>query len=84
MCWWIKKQEVTPTELYPNPLPIERSKVIEELEYDITIHEAYAAWVVQDPARYPPSTFGDYNWHIRWIQVYESAIYYLKQGGEEV
>ena len=65
--------------LYPNDLPeMPRSKVIEELEYDILIHEYWAVKVTQDP-KWAPS-MGDYDWHIRWIKVYEAAIYYLKGG----
>ena len=85
MCKWIKSLFSKPPlePLYPNEdinVLLPRAKVIEELEYDILIHEAYAAWVVQDPGRYPPSVYGDYNWHIRWIQVYKSAIYYMNGG----
>ena len=53
-------------------------KVIEELEYDILIHEEYAGLVIQNPSKYPPDTYGSYDWQIRWIRVYESAIYYLR------
>ena len=82
MCWWIfKKQSQPETPLYPNELVfLSVEDTIGELEYDIKIHEAYAVWVVQEPNKYPPANYGDYNWHIRWIKVYESAIHYLKGG----
>ena len=76
------QKPVDPQPLYPNAADFSRltiDQVIEELEYDIVIHESYAVWVVQDPGRYPPASFGDYIWHLRWIAVYKSAILYLKE-----
>jgi len=82
MCWWIfrKKQGVEPLypPLYPNELPtLPIDKVIEELEFDILIHEQWACYVTQNPSYAP--TMGDYDWHIRWIEVYKAAIYYLRR-----
>lgn len=63
--------------LYPNDLPeLPRSKVIEELEYDILIHEYWAVKVVQQPTWEP--YMGSFSWHERWIEVYRAAIYYLR------
>lgn len=77
MCWF-KKKSIEP--LYPNDLPdMPRSKVIEELKFDILIHEYWAVKVVEEPTILNLAT-GDYDWHIRWIELYKAAIYYL--GGE--
>lgn len=52
-------------------------EVIEELEYDILIHEYWAVRVIEEPKW--AETMGDYKWHLRWMQVYQAAIYYLKK-----
>jgi len=83
MCFGIfKKTQLAP--LYPNELPsMPVSKVIEELEYDIWIHESYAGLVVERPEEYSPAVYGDYDWHIRWIEIYHAAIYYLRVHSEQ-
>lgn len=53
-----------------------QSQVIEELEYNILIHEGWAGYVVEYPEY--SETMGDYDWHMRWIEVYENAIFYLQ------
>ncbi len=74
-------QKPEPQPLYPNDLPpiLSQQKVIEELEFDILIHERYAVAVVQEPNQYPPAIHGDYDWHMRWIEVYQAAIYYIER-----
>jgi len=52
--------------------------VVKELEYDILIHENWAVMVVEQP-EYALS-MGDYDWHMKWIDIYKSAIYYLRSG----
>ena len=74
-------QKPAPLEpLYPNELSptLSQDEVIEELELDILIHERYAVAVVQSPNQYPPAIHGDYQWHLRWIAVYQAAIYYME------
>lgn len=56
-----------------------KKRTIKELEYDILIHESWAGIVTQYPGLYD-ETMGDYDWHMKWIRVYESAIYYLNGG----
>ena len=53
-----------------------KEEVIENLLDDILIHEQWACYVVEYP-EYAES-MGDYDWHIRWIKIYENAIYYLE------
>lgn len=72
MCFWIFKKKKPAGEAL-----LSVKKVIDELEYDIEIHETYAGLVVQNPTHYPPSVYGGYDWHVRWIEVYRSAIYHL-------
>ena len=76
MCFWPfkKKQELT------QEIPVlTQQEVITELEYDIEIHEFYAVAVVEEPHIYSPSVYGDHDWHIHWIEVYNACIYYLKR-----
>jgi hypothetical protein len=51
--------------------------VVDKLDEVILIHEGWAAYVTEHP-RYATS-FGDYDFHIGWIEVYRNVIYYLKQ-----
>lgn len=64
-------------DVFPMPL----SKVIEELEYNISIHETWATQVFHSPEEY--KTRGNYASHIRWMEIYGMAIYYL-EGGEPI
>ena len=74
MCNWLKKKEkISIPDSIPN---MTADEVIAELEYDILIHENWAVYVVQYPSY--AASMGDYDWHMRWIAVYEAAIYYLK------
>lgn len=75
MCWWLFKKKIDITGM-PT---MEKLAVIEELEDDILIHEQWACYVTQYP-KYA-ETMGDYDWHMKWIEVYRNAIYYL-QGGQ--
>ena len=86
MCLGIFKKKPKPEPLYPNELSpkLTQQQVIEELEYDIVIHEDYAVWVVQNPSRYNPKVYGDYDWHIRWIEVYKAAIYYIQRADSTI
>jgi len=52
--------------------------VISELEYDILIHEYWACKVTEEPEW--ETYMGNYHWHVKWIEVYENTIYYLKGG----
>ena len=55
-----------------------KQTIIDELYDDIVIHEYWACFVVQNPS-YAPS-MGDYDWHMKWIEVYQNGIYYLEGG----
>jgi len=82
MCQWLKKLLGRESEADATPISsptLTREEVIAELEYDIQIHESYAVWVVEEPSRYPPEVYGDYDWHMRWIEVYQSAIHYIRE-----
>lgn len=59
------------------PATLLKATVIKELKYDILIHEFWAVKVTEEPAWAP--SMGDYDWHLRWIEVYENAIYYLEE-----
>ena len=74
---FFKKKQVEP--LYPNEITPDMTvqEVIDELEYDIEIHEYWAVKVTESPA-YAPS-MGDYDWHLDWILTYRAAIYYLEK-----
>jgi len=82
MCFGIFKKEPKPEPLYPNELPPEltQEQVLAELEYDILIHEYWACRVTEEPAWAP--TMGDYEWHMRWIEVYKAAIFYIRRVNE--
>lgn len=71
-------QKPEPQPLYPNELPptLTQEQVIAELEYDILIHESWAGYVTEYPSY--AETMGDYSWHLRWIDVYKAAIYYIE------
>lgn len=71
---WFKKAKPVP------PATMTKEAVIEELEYDILIHEHWAVKVTQEPEW--ADSMGDYNWHMRWIEVYQNCIHYLKEGGK--
>ncbi len=75
MCFGIFKQKVDVSGM-PT---MTRLDVIGELEDDILIHENWAVYVVQHPEW--AKTMGDYDWHMKWIETYKNAIYYL-QGGK--
>jgi len=81
MCWnklIALFRKVDPEPLYPNELPnLSIDKVLEELEFDILIHEHWAVYVTQHPSY--ARTMGNYDWHIRWIEVYQNAIYYIRR-----
>lgn len=85
MCFGIfKKQEPVVENVGDEPIVLpsmSKQDVIADLEEDILIHERWAVLVVQDPTHYPPKNYGDYNWHMKWIEIYKNAIYYL-QGGK--
>ena len=53
------------------------SYVIEKLNEAIDIHEGWAAYVTQYPSY--STSFGDYDFHMGWIEVYKNAIYYLSE-----
>ena len=57
---------------------MEKIVVIEELEDDILIHELWAVKVVEEPEL--AEAMGDYDWHMKWIEVYHNAIYYIEGG----
>jgi len=86
MCLGIFKKKPEPQPLYPNEITPDMTaeQVISELRFDILIHEDYAGLVVQNPSRYPPSVYGDYDWHIRWIEVYKAAIYYIQRADDSL
>jgi len=54
-------------------------QVMEQFEYRIRIHESYAGLVVQQPSRFSPITYGDYEYHMWAINGYEEAIGHLKE-----
>jgi len=55
-----------------------KQNIIEELGEDILIHELWAVKVTQSPKL--ADDFGDYDWHMHWIEVYKNSIYYLQEG----
>jgi len=57
--------------------------LVEHLKYRILIHENYIGLVVEQPYYYPPSRFGDEDFHLWAIEGYNNTIFYL-QGGKEV
>lgn len=58
------------------PATMTKSEVVTQLEIDILIHENWAAIVTGQP-EYADS-FGDYDWHLFWIEVYQNAIHYIR------
>jgi len=73
MCWLSK---LFKSEKPIPPATMTKAEVIAQLEDDILIHEQWAVIVTEHP-EYAPS-MGDYDWHMKWIEVYQNAIYYLK------
>ena len=73
MCWLFKKK----VSISGMPT-MGKTAIVEELEDDILIHEQWAVAVTQKPSL--AKDFGDYDWHMKWIEVYKNAIYCL-QGG---
>ena len=74
MCWLSK--------LFKKSKPLEeatmtKAEVIEKLREDILVHEQWACIVTEEPNY--GFYYGDYDWHMEWIKVYENAIYYLKK-----
>ena len=64
----------------PEEMPtIHLENVIAMLEEDVLIHEHWAVYVIQHPKSELIRVVGDYQWHLDWIEVYENAIYYLRQ-----
>lgn len=74
MCFGIFKKKVDVSSM-PT---MAKQAVIEELEDDILIHKQWAVLVTQKPSL--AKDFGDYDWHMKWIEVYKNAIYYLNGG----
>ena len=75
MCLGIFKKKKQPDM---SGLPtLTKKKLIEEMEYDILIHEYWAVKVTEEPAWAP--SMGDYDWHMRWIEVYRNVIFYLQE-----
>lgn len=86
MCFGIFKQKPADWEILTPEEPeltteatMTKAEVIEKLKEDILIHEDWAVRVTQTPSL--AQSFGDYDWHMQWNEVYKNAIYYL-EGGE--
>jgi len=70
MCFF-KKKVVLPDNI------LTVKKILEEMEFDIYTHEYWAVKVIEEPEY--AEAMGDYEWHMRWINVYESIIYHLRK-----
>uniref|UniRef100_A0A6M3J490 Uncharacterized protein n=1 Tax=viral metagenome TaxID=1070528 RepID=A0A6M3J490_9ZZZZ len=76
MCF--KKKSPVSTYLPPANYPsMTKQEVTDKMEEDIQIHEWWAGYVTQNPSY--AQSYGDYDWHMAWIEVYKNTIYYLGQ-----
>lgn len=62
------------------PATMTKLQVVRKLEEDIMIHETWIGLITEHPETYPPQTWGDEEFHLGWIEVYQNAIHYLRKG----
>jgi len=50
---------------------------VAEAELDAaSIHLTYMHLVVEQPDEYPPSVYGDYDWHEYWLKKHQEAAWF--------
>jgi hypothetical protein len=60
----------------PNWITQSRDEVAEAELEAASIHLTYMSLVTENPEQYPPSVYGDYNWHEYWWRKHQEAAWF--------